>query len=158
MRRQVAAKAAQLLKAASLPLGRAAAKAAGKVYVPAAAGAAAAAAAQATTALQQPLLAQRGLASLAAKASRSAGAVRAACQPASTAGSTTGQLGAALQRAAAGQAGQQARGLRYLGFQPRGGGRWGGASDWDAGKVVWGLIAANGAVFLLWRSDPRFCS
>jgi membrane associated rhomboid family serine protease len=40
-------------------------------------------------------------------------------------------------------------------FPPRGGG--GGGGGWrhpDPSRVVWGLIAANGAVWMLWRVDP----
>jgi membrane associated rhomboid family serine protease len=48
---------------------------------------------------------------------------------------------------------QQSRGYsRYMTFPSRGVGGWWNPDD--ASKVVWGLIAANAAVFMLWRVDP----
>lgn len=81
------------------------------------------------------------------------------------------QLGGALQRAAwaGGQAAAGAAAHRAWGLQarrwvgqlhfPRRGGGWGGGGGWglDGEKVLWGLIAVNAGVFLLWRTNPALC-
>jgi len=52
------------------------------------------------------------------------------------------------------------RGVRYMTFPHRTQQRyrWGGSLDPNSTAVVWSLIAANGAVFMLWRTDPSFAS
>lgn len=61
-------------------------------------------------------------------------------------------------RVAAGH--QQTRGFsRFMSFpNPGSSGRgWNSWQDWDPSRVLWGIIAANGAVFILWGSNPRLC-
>ena len=53
------------------------------------------------------------------------------------------------------------RGLRYMALPPRfqpPRSTWRGSLDPNASAVVWTLIAANGGVYLLWRTDPSFAS
>ena len=98
----------------------------------------------------------------AAAAAAAAAAGRAAARPAAASAAAAVSPWRAISAAGAAATRQQARGYsRYLQFQPHGsgGGGWGGGSWWsrltaDSDKVLWALIGANFAGFVLWRTHP----
>ena len=55
---------------------------------------------------------------------------------------------------------QSARGVRYMSFPPRQSQHkmWQARFDPGGAQVIWSLIAANGAIYLLWRIDPYLAS
>ena len=114
----------------------------------------------------ETLLALRGLATTAAQSSGRAQQLGHRCAAAAAGAAVRASSGGIVAAAAtawgpvaAAAARQQARGYaRFLQFQPRpqGGGGWsrlGGGMD-SADRVLWGLIGANVAGFLLWRTHP----